>query len=83
MRLPRLTISFNRGKSQRHQNFLRREIGFMLLLKILFLSVLWLVFFSQPSTKTDVAARVAERIAGSGLAAAVETPRPTQDQEQP
>ena len=83
MRLPRLTLSFIRSKGQRHQQFLRREIGFMLFLKILLLCALWLVFFSQPSTQTEVAARITERIAGSGLATAVETQRPTQAREKP
>ena len=83
MRLSRLTLAFIRSKGHRHQTFLRREIGFMLLLKTLVLWALWLVFFSQPSTETEVAARITERIAGSGLATAVETQRPTQSRENP
>ena len=81
MQLPRLTPLFFRSKHQRHQNFLRREIGFMLLLKVLLLCALWLLFFSHPTSTTEVATRIAERLAGDQQSPAVEAPSPTQNRE--
>ena len=83
MRLSRLTLSILGGKERRPQKLLGREIGFMLLLKIILLCALWFAFFSHRSTDTEVVTQIADRLAGSGQTATSEIPRPTQNREKP